>query len=287
MSNSDSGLSTMYVQGQPVETLQRLRDEAKVELRHKKKSLEVAEATLQIREDLLEYYQKGWSAHLQWLIEHEADHFKELRSQQPKVAEVIEVLYLEAKAAAAESLRRFPALFEKACSEAGLHIDRASRHPRYRVCQSFIEVEVLESSREVRISDREGLLDKMPSDVIAVIQAIQRHNARLFERKFETHDFLKRLYHHYQAILKKENFPDGYDLPIRRITHRLGKNVKGFRTDEFLVDLSRLIREGPLEIDGRRVDLQQTKDERQGVLLHGLESRGYVGFISFKKEAKK
>ena len=61
------------------------------------------------------------------------------------------------------------------------------------------------------------------------------------------------------------------------------KNVKGFRTDEFLVDLSRLAQDGPFEIDGRRLDLQQTKDTNQGMLLHGAAGRGYVGFIVFKE----
>lgn len=271
----------------PLEVLQRLRDEAQAEQQRAKRVLEAAEAALRIREDLLKYHQKVWPAHFKHIVEYEAGHFKEVRSQQPEAAQVIEALYLEAKKATPETLRRFPALFDTACAEAGLDIDRTSRHPRYRVCQAFLEVEVLESSQEVRISDREGILDRMPCDIGAVVEAIQRHNERLFGRKFEAKSFLKRLYGQYQAILKKENLPDGYALPIRRITHRLGKNQKGFRTDEFLVGLSRIIREGPLEIDGRRVDLQHTKDDRQGMLLHGLESRGYVGFISFRKEVSK
>ena len=72
-------------------------------------------------------------------------------------------------------------------------------------------------------------------------------------------------------------------MPIRRITHRLGKNEKGFHTDEFLVDLSRLAEEGPLQVDDVKVDLQQTKDTTQGMLLHGVASSGYVGFIVFRK----
>ena len=83
-------------------------------------------------------------------------------------------------------------------------------------------------------------------------------------------------------IIKKINRDDGSSVPIRKITRRL-KNVKGFRTDEFLVDLSWLASEGPFEIEGRRLDLQQTKDTEQGMLLHNAEERGYVGFIVFKE----
>lgn len=268
----------------PLKVLLRLRDEAQAEQQRAKKVLEAAETALRIGKDLLKYHQKVWSAHFKHLVEHEADHFKEMHSKQPEAAQVIEALYLEAKKATMETLQDFPRSFETACAKAGLDIDRTSRHPRYRVCQAFIEVEVLESSQEVRISDREGNLDNMPCDIGAVLEAIQRHNERLFRRKFEAKSFLKRLYGQYQAILKKEKLPDGDTLPIRRITRRLGKNQKKFRTDEFLVDLSRIIREGPLEIDGRRVDLQHTKYDRQGMLLHGLENHGYVGFISFRKE---
>lgn len=271
----------------PIETLQRLRAEARTEQQREKKAVEAAEAALRIRDDLLKYHQSGWFAHFQRLVEREADYFKVLRHQQPDAAKVIEALYLEAKRVVSESLRHFPAFFEKACAQAGLDIDRTSRHPRYRVCDAFLEVEVLDSSQEVRIADREGLLEQMPCDIGAVIEALQRHKKRLFERKFDAKKFLKRLCNQYQAILQRENLPEGYALPLRRITHRMGKNLKGFRTDEFLVDLSRLVREGPLEVDGRRLDLQHTKDDRQGMLLHGLESRGYVGFISFRKEQNK
>lgn len=85
------------------------------------------------------------------------------------------------------------------------------------------------------------------------------------------------------AIIKKENWSDGYSIPIRRITHRLGKNEKGFRTDVFIIQLSRLIEKGPTEIDGRRLDLQQTKDTNQGIHLHGIAGRGYIGYITFKE----
>ena len=64
----------------------------------------------------------------------------------------------------------------------------------------------------------------------------------------------------------------------------MAKNLTRFAADEFNVDLSRLVQRGDLAVEGKRVQLNHTRDRRQGMLLHGLESGGYVGFISFKTE---
>lgn len=134
-----------------------------------------------------------------------------------------------------------------------------------------------------RLSDNEGRLAEHPADVQAVVETVQKETQRIFGRAFNGSRFLKSLRAQYKAVLKKENQADGASMPIRQITKRLGKNVKGFRTDEFLVDLSRLAEKGPFEVDGRRLDLQQTKDTNQGMLLHGAAARGYIGFIVFKE----
>ena len=266
-------------------TLKRIREDALAETRLRKRLLEKAEAELRNIDQFISSYERGWPAHLQWIHDQQHDHFSALGRQDPEIAKVIEALADRAKRNAMDSLKRFPGDFEKECAQAGIDVDRTSRHPRYRVCQGFIEVEVAEGSLEVRIGDREGPLEKIPCDVGAVVEAIQRHNRRLFGRKFDSKTFLGKLYRQYKAILVKRQLTEGEGIPLRSITHRLGKNVKGFRTDAFLVDLSQLIRKGPLVIEGRQLDLQHTKDDKQGMLLHGFENRGYVGFISFRKEA--
>lgn len=133
------------------------------------------------------------------------------------------------------------------------------------------------------VKDREARLASVPADVGAVVEVVGAELRRLFQRPFDGDKFLRKIRSHYLAVLKKEGLKDGDVLPIRRITHRLGKNEKGFRSDEFLVDLSKLAEQGPLEADGVKLDLQQTKDTNQGMLLHGIASRGYVGFIVFRK----
>ena len=93
---------------------------------------------------------------------------------------------------------------------------------------------------------------------------------------------LKKLRTQYLAIVKAQKRKDGDSIPIRQITSRLGKNEKGFRTDEFLIDISHLADKGEVEIDGYKIEFQQTKDTSQGMYLH-IEPKRYIGSVVFKK----
>jgi len=266
-----------------IEILQKFMDDAQNEVNVAKKKLEEVSSSLKMRQKLYEYHQKGWSTHFYQLIDENKKYFDNLKKTNLKLFELIENLYEKSKNDSESTLKRFPNHFEKACFAAGLDIDLTSHHPHYRVCKSFLEIEVSDKSRTVRIFDREGTLDKMASDIDAVIESLKLHNKRLFDRDFNAKKFVTILYNQYNAIMKKEKKPFGESLPIRRITTRMGKNIKGFRTDEFIVDISQLVHIGVLEVDGYKLDLQQTKSNNQGILLHGFETRGYIGFISFKK----
>jgi len=113
------------------------------------------------------------------------------------------------------------------------------------------------------------------------IQACQREHKRVFERQFDSKKFLKKLRKLYMTILKEDKLQDGSSVAIRRITTRLGKNEKGFRTDEFLIELSHLVSQKQVEIDGRKLDCQQTKDTDRGMYLH-IEPKRYIGSILFR-----
>jgi hypothetical protein len=65
----------------------------------------------------------------------------------------------------------------------------------------------------------------------------------------------------------------------------MDKNLNHFSADEFNVDLARLVGEGRVDIEGRRLHLNHTRNARQGMLLRGMEEGGYVGFISFKRDS--
>ena len=245
-----------------------------------------ADAALQAEKvwaDCQEFFVKGWALHLLALLEKEAPRLKKLRVENhPAIPEIDEAFRL-AKEEADRIIRRFPSFLEEAFRESGLSMDSTSRHPKYSLESGFFRLEIDEKKRSARLSDHEGRLTELPADVQAIVEALQREHKRVFGRSFRGAKFLKSLRTQYKAIIRKEKQPDGSSVPIRHITRRLGKNVKGFRTDEFLVDLSRLAQEGPFEIDGRRIDLQQTKDTNQGMLLHGAAGRGYIGFIVFKE----
>jgi hypothetical protein len=269
------------------QTIDQIRDLSATARRRAEELKREAEESGKIEQEwakLLEFTQKGWPAHILGLLEEKTAQLKRLRIDAFDIEGVINRIAQTAKEDLEIQRRRFPNLLEQACREEGLEIHRDSRHPRYYFNEKFFTLEINDQKKTARVSNHEGRLEGLPFDIGAIIEAIKRQQERLFNRKFNSKAFLKKLRRHYLAIIKKEKLDDGHSVPIRAITGRLGKNEKGFRSDEFLVDLSRLIEQGSLEIDERRLDLQQTKDTKQGMLLYGQTSQGYIGFVVFRKE---
>lgn len=234
-------------------------------------------------EGLLESLEKGRPLHVLSMLDREAPLLKRMRAESHPAVPGLEEAYRLARQQADMQKKRFPKLFEDACNEAKLPLDLNSRHPRYAFSDSFFQLEINDHKGMARLSDNEGRLAECPADIDAIIETVQAEHTRVFGRAFDGKRFLKKLRSQYLAVLKRDKQEDGAAVPIRHITRRLGKNVKGFRSDEFLIDLSRLVEQGPMEIDGRRLDLQQTKDTKQGMLLHGAARRGYVGFVLFRE----
>lgn len=270
----------------PVEMIDQVRElhaQAKADAQHLKTEAEAAAQAERTWAELHVFLEKGWPLHLLALLEKEAPRLKNMRADEHPAIPAIEDVYRRAKEERDRIVRRFPSLVEEAFANSGLSIDPTSRHPRYTLESGFFRLEIDDKKQTARLSDHEGRLAELPADVHAIVDTVRKERQRVFERKYNAKKFLQSLRTQYKAIIRKEKQPDGSSVPIRHITRRLGKNVKGFRTDEFLVDLSRLAQDGPFEIDGRRLDLQQTKDTSQGMLLHGAAGRGYVGFIVFKE----
>ena len=92
----------------------------------------------------------------------------------------------------------------------------------------------------MRLSNIEGRICEIPADIEAIIDVLKRENQRLFERSFDAKKFIRKIRTHYLALLKVEKLSDGSSISIRDITRRLAKIEKDFRSDEFLIDLSRL-----------------------------------------------
>lgn len=233
--------------------------------------------------DLHNFLSREWPLHVLHLLDKEAPLLRQLRTDNHPIVPTLESAYRVAKSQADEVVRRFPAHFEEGCRNAGLNLDRESRHPRYSFSNKFLQLDVDDGRRTARLNDNEGKLAELPADVPAIVELVKREAARLFDRPFDGRKFIKLIRANYLHLIKRDKHADGTSVPIRQITRRLGKNLKTFRTDEFAVDLARLIDQGPLEVEGFRIDLQQTKDTSQGMLLPGLAGRGYIGFVVFKK----
>jgi hypothetical protein len=247
-----------------------------------------AERTKKVLEQLLNFVKKRWYLHIIDILDKETPLLKKMQAEKDPATETIQEISIEkiyqlAKDESEKQRKRFPAHFEKACNSAGLTIDPESRHPKYSFYNYFFQLEVDEQKGIAHLRNYEGRLRDLPADIDAIIEEIKHHYQRIFDRPFDGNKFIKKLYNQYTVILKNEKLNEGESIPIRRITRRLGKNEKGFRTDEFLVDLSRLLKQGPKEIEGYTIDLQQTKDTNQGMLLYGPAGRGYIGFITFRK----
>jgi hypothetical protein len=266
-----------------IDTIHQLVSSARQNAKSLRAQADEAARVQQVWEELKSFIERNWPLHIIALIEKEASLLRQMRNAGDPSIQAIEEIFRAAKGQADGLRYRLPKYLEDASKANSLHLDAESRHPRYSFYEGFFRVDVDDTKGIAKLSDNEGELAKFPADTGAIVSAIQREYARVFGRPFNGQSFIQKLRTQYLAVLKKENLADGTGLPIRSITRRLGKNEKGFRTDEFLLDLSRLVQEGPTIIDGYQIDLQQTKDTNQGMLLHGQAGRGYVGFITFRK----
>jgi hypothetical protein len=180
--------------------------------------------------------------------------------------------------------RAFPELLRQQDFYASFPIDPTSRHPKYTLANAFLKVDLDERSLTAEITPRDGAPILIGMDVDYVVGKLREEISRLFRRDFDAGSFLRSLFTAYQAVLRAEKRPDGDAVPLRRVSNRLAKNVNRFMADEFNVDLARVVKEGHVDVEGRRLHLDHTRNIRQGMLLHGLEEGGYVGFISFKRD---
>lgn len=257
-----------------------LRSSARVHAQQLRLAADQASQTEAFWADLERFLVKGWAMHLLSLAQIEAPRIKTLKATNLSALSSIEQAIQLAKEESEVELRRYPVILEEACAAAELHLDSNSRHPKYGLENGFFLLEIDETKHVARLSDHEGRLAELPADVPAVVEALRREHSRVLGRAFNGPKFLKTLRAQYKAVLKRDQLSDGDSVPIESITHRLGMNINSFRTDEFLIDLSKLANQGPFEIDGRRLVLQHTKDTNQEMFLI---TDGHVGFIVFKE----
>lgn len=239
-------------------------------------------------DDLVSYRDRGFPAHIKALCEKESSILKSLRQQGHPSIDLIERLYRDAKAKAERIPASLPGDLEDLSKHNNLELDFSrSRHPKYFFgTKGMLEIEINDKRIEAKIGTREGNLTRLPADGPAIISALAVEQKRLFERDYKTSDFLNDLRSAYSIAVKAKNAVDGDPVPLREVfelmTQKI-KSLKSYKSDEFLVDLSRLVMEGPAETEGYRFELQQTKDTKEGMLLLGEAGRGMVNLLIFKK----
>jgi len=230
--------------------------------------------------DLRTAVERDWVCHALAALDTRRELLAELCDRNAEVAATVDEIRRACTARGDALMRRYPHMLEQAAS-GKIVMDERSRHPRYAFEQGFFTVQVDETPRAARISDYEGALARLPADPEAVVERLLRERSRVFDRSFHGTQVLKALRREYLAAVKQQRESDGASIPIRTISRRMSK--RGGRTDEFLIDLSRLVTSGPLSVGGRELDLQHTREAANGMLLHGLEQRGYVGYVVFRK----
>ena len=231
-------------------------------------------------DQLADFLAKGWWLHIVQLIDERSSQLPDLPFMHVDL-DRISAISQYAREETRREQRRFPKLFEEACQEANIPLD-ASPHPRYTTDNHFIKVIIDDSKKTARIENYISELVTIPMDVNAVVYELVQARNRLFGREFDASDFIERLFQDYKALRKTEKVKDGEAIGIRSITRKRRNSSKGFRVDEFSVDLSRLLEDGTTTTkDGYRLRLEQTKNTSQGIMLPG--GQGYIGFIRFEK----
>jgi len=264
------------------DVLQEGLNTARAEEVRTRQAADMAQRALTVWTALNDYYAKQWHAHIVSVFYNETAFFQNLRVSRDPRATYLDKLLQSAEEAATASIKRLPTELDQSCQAAGLELDRSSRHPRYTV-RNFIVTEVDEAKLLASITPRDGKAITIPTDVPAITQGLVSENRRLFVREFEPQKFMKSLFTAYQAAIREDNREAGDDMPLKRVVHRLGKNLSSFALDEFNIDLARVIKENKTAVEDYRLHLGHTRNTRQGMLLHELEGSGYVGFIAFRQ----
>ena len=271
-----------------MDPLERAAQEISVSVNELSDKLTDARKLKRLLDELIAHRNRAWPIHIKALCEKEKGFLKSLREKNHSAIPAVEALYREFEPKAGGAVRAIPGDMEQMAKAEGLNLDFAnSRHPNYYFEDGgFIQVEVRDKTQEARIATREGSLAKIPADTAAIIAIVKQEKKRLFDRPFAGVKFLGDLRSAYTIVINSRKAADGDPIPLREIFQVMTQKIKarkGYKSDEFLVDLSRLVSDGPAETKGHCFELQQTKNTEEGMLLLGAAGRGMVNLLIFKK----
>lgn len=159
----------------------------------------------------------------------------------------------------------------------GLQLDASARHPRYSLSGGFLVIDVDERRLVATVRARDGQPVRVGADASAIASTVKKIHDRLFraDRPVLNRQMLVAAY---ERVLHEDGLAPGADVPITRVRAalRLPKGAK-LGGDEFNVDLATLLRSPPA--DASRVAVANTRQTEKGMLLHGMEAVGYVGYL--------
>lgn len=262
--------------------LKSMREAAEQHAAFLRRKLEATEQVRKTLQQLSVLMSVGRPFHILYLMEQHGA----LRSSFPRFSSeqltALDEITGIATAQAQEVLRRYPALLDLACQKAGLPLDRTSRHPEYNFEKGFFRLKV-DKRGMATLSNAERNLGKFPADIDNVINRVREEHTRVFGRPFDGDAFLKELSGIYSRILHSKGLEEGSSVAVRELHRLMSREKRGYRIDEFVIDVSRLVRQGPLEIDGKRLELRQTESAKKGIRLYDVKTAGLVGLVRFKE----
>ena len=221
-----------------------------------RQQLEQAERARRLWKDLLASLRRGHFAHGLLLLRREAELIRELEATDGGAIQMLRELHHQLQQHARSSVVSVAREFPAAARDVGIRIDSTSRHPVYTFNKGFLRLEMDERKVTAKVVPRDGNDVVVGLDLGLVVETIRSEQTRLFERKIDAQSFLGSLHRAYAAVLRTEGRSDGDELPLRRVTNRLAKNLNRFAADEFNVDLSRLVRRGDLVVAGKTCALE-------------------------------
>ena len=262
--------------GDPVAATREIAERARRDVQRTQERLRSAQAIQRFCEALTSELMAGNHSEALRLLRAGKKPLALLRERSPDAAAAVEAIGRQLTALVQEAFGALPRSFPAAIQEAGLKLDPSSRHPRYTLCEGFLTVEFDKHRFETRVQPRDGRRTTLGTDLPVIMRHLRAEVERLFGRESDVEAVLTAIEESYAAAITAAKRHPGEAIPLKELVAELAKD-RSFRSDEFNVDLSRLVRS---ELDGRsRIHLDHSRDSRNGILLWQLDQRGYYGYI--------
>lgn len=285
--NSDraalDGKVIKFVPSELVASLTTATNEALERMELAKRHLDLANQYHAFLKDVNEFTQRGWPMHTLDRLDKAKAILTGAKSDAAPWFSLIGHIRDAARTAAKETLDEYPKLLKQAAIEANLPLDSTSRDPKYTFHERFLKLEIDRKLRRARLSTEQGCLQELPADIQAVVEAVSQHHAKLFDRSVDLQKFLGDLFIACSETAKADTRNVGDSLPIRKVAKRWQGRDKARTLDVFVLNLSAVAKDHDPEVDGQRLMLENTKNIKEGFVLHPYGSRGYVGFVRFMR----